>query len=97
MEALPQSEVLSEVILPYFNRTYDHFCSHAQTPSSGKRGYAGIVKNGNVIYFAHPIFRLYNRYAPRWCKQLVLNALDMLLPEPLISHDGPVHYAHNSK
>lgn len=89
VEALPQSEVLSEAILPYFNRTYDHFCSHAQTPSSGKRGYAGIVKNGNVIYFAHPIFRLYNRYAPRWCKQLVLNALDMLLPEPLISHDGP--------
>ena len=83
------SEVLSDVIEPYFNRTYERFCSHRQTPSSGKEGYAGIVKNGNVIYFAHPIFRLYNQYAPNWCKQLLLNALDMLLPNPLIRHNGP--------
>ena len=42
-----------------------------------------------MIYFAHPIFRQYNQNAPRWCKQLLLNALDMLLPDPLLRHDGP--------
>jgi hypothetical protein len=27
--------------------------------------------------------------APRWCKQLFLNALELLLPEPLVRVDGP--------
>ncbi len=89
VEAVSGSQVLSDVIPPYFNRTYEHFCSHRQAPSSGKRGYAGIVRNGNVIYFAHPIFRLYDRCAPRWCKKLIHNALDMLLTEPVLRHNGP--------
>ncbi|MBV9489129.1 MAG: beta-galactosidase, partial [Verrucomicrobia bacterium] len=36
-----------------------------------------------------PIFSQYNDNAPRWCKQLVLNALELLLPEPLVKHNGP--------
>lgn len=35
---------------------------------------------GKVIYFMHPIFTQYHRTAPRWCRQLVLNALDRLVP-----------------
>ncbi|MBZ4644585.1 MAG: hypothetical protein PWR27_2035 [Petroclostridium sp.] len=89
VEALPGSEVLADVILSHFNRTYEHFCSHRQTPSSGKVGYSGIVKNGNVIYFAHPIFTQYYQNAPRWCKQLFMNALDMFMKEPLLRHEGP--------
>lgn len=89
VDALRESEVLANVILPFFPRTYKHFSSHRQAPSSGKVGYAGIVKNGNVIYFAHPVFTQYRQNAPKWCKQLVLNALDMLLPEPVLKHDGP--------
>ncbi|NOU96784.1 beta-galactosidase [Paenibacillus sp. LMG 31456] len=89
VEALPGCELLSPVIQSYFNRSYKHFCSHRQTPSSGEVEYAGIVKNGNVIYFAHPIFNQYQQNAPRWCKQLFLNALNMLLPEPVLKHNGP--------
>lgn len=87
--ALPGTEILAEVAVPYFNRTYRHFCSHRHTPSSGNTGYPGIVRSGNVIYFAHPIFSQYNENAPRWCKTLLLNALDQLLPEPLVKHSGP--------
>lgn len=89
VEALCGSEVLAEAVLPYFDRTYEHFCSHRQAPSSGKAGYAGIVRTGRVIYFAHPIFTQYRENAPRWCKQLLLNALEMLLPEPVLRHNGP--------
>jgi hypothetical protein len=81
--------VLAEVAVPYFNRTYRHFCSHRHTPSSGEIGYPGIVCAGKVIYFAHPIFRQYHENAPRWCKSFLLNALDILLPEPLVRHNGP--------
>ena len=89
VEAAPGSDVLADVILPYFPRTYRHFCSHQQTPSSGQAGGPAIVQRGRTIYFAHPIFCQYDRNAPRWCKTLFLNALDILLPEPLLRHGGP--------
>lgn len=89
VEALEGAEVLADVVLPYYNRTWKHYCSHRQAPCSGKVGYAGIVKNGNAIYFAHPIFSQYDSKAPLWCKRLFLNALDMLLPDPVLRHSGP--------
>jgi len=83
------TEILAQVVVPYFNRTAEHFCSHAHTPSSGKIAYPGIVRQGQAIYFAHPIFTQYNKNAPLWCKKLLINALDLLLPEPLVRIDAP--------
>ena len=83
------AEVLADVTVPYFNRTWEHFCSHRHTPSSGEVGYPGIVRSGSAIYFAHPLFALYQTQAPLWCKKLLLNALDLLLPEPLVRITGP--------
>lgn len=87
--ALPGAEVLASVVASYFDRTWEHFCSHRQTPSSGQPGGAGIVRTGDVIYFSSPIFTLYDKVAPLWCKRLLLNALDLLLPDPLVRHTGP--------
>lgn len=89
VESMEGSEVLADVLVPYFNRTYQHYSSHRHTPSAGKVGYPGVIQNGKAIYFAHPIFTQYQRNAPRWCKQLVLNALDRLLPEPLLRISAP--------
>jgi hypothetical protein len=83
------AQVLAPIYPAYFDRTWEHFCSHRQTPSAGAAGNAGIVRNGDVIYFSSPIFTLYDRVAPLWCKRLFLNALAMLLPEPLVRHAGP--------
>lgn len=83
------AEVLADVVVPFFNRTYEHFSSHRHTPSAGKVGYPGIVRNGNAIYFAHPIFTQYHQNAPLWCKTLFLNALDVLLPDPLLRMKAP--------
>ncbi len=89
VEASAKSEILAETCVPYFNRTYRHFCSHRHTPTSHRVGYPGVVRTGRAIYFAHPVFTQYQDNAPRWCKQLFLNALDLLLPEPLVRTDGP--------
>jgi len=89
VEAESGAEVLVDKVLPYFDRTYKHFCSHRQTPSSGETGGPAVIKNGRVIYFTNPIFTEYNTVAPRWDKQMFLNALELLLPEPLVRHDGP--------
>ncbi len=88
-EAMPGSEVLAKAVLPYFNRTYLHFNSHKQAPSSHIAGYDGIIKNGNVIYFSHPIFTQYYYRAPQWCRQLFINAVRIFIKEPLVRHDGP--------
>lgn len=87
--ALPGAEVLAAITPSYFDRTWEHFCSHRQTPASGVVGNPAIVRNGNVIYFSTPIFTLYQKVAPLWSKRLLLNALEMLLPEPLVRHSGP--------
>lgn len=89
VRANDHAEILAPLISPYFDRTWEHFCSHRQTPSSGQMSTPGIVRNGNAIYFANPIFRQYHQNAPLWCKKLFLNALDLLLPEPLVRHAGP--------
>jgi hypothetical protein len=89
VEACPESEILCYSVQSYFNRSYEHFCSHRQTPSSGKKGYPAAVKKGNAIYFAHPIFSQYFENAPHWCKQMFLNAVDMLISEPVLRHSGP--------
>jgi hypothetical protein len=89
IEAMPGTEVLANVILPYAYRTWRTFSSHGQTPSSGKADGPAIVRKGRAIYFRHAIFTQYNRNAPEWYKTLFLNALGILLPEPIVRHDGP--------
>jgi Hypothetical glycosyl hydrolase 6/Beta-galactosidase trimerisation domain len=83
------AEVLAPIVGSFFDRTYRHFCSHRQTPSSGLEVQPGIVRKGRCLYFSSPIFSQYNDNAPFWCKRLVLNAVQLLLPDPLVKHDGP--------
>ena len=82
-------EVLCNSIEPYFNRTPEHFCSHQHAPSSGKIYGPAIIKGDNSIYFAHKIFSQYHNYGSVWCKKLFINAIDILLENRLVNHNGP--------
>ncbi len=97
-------EVLCNSIEPYFNRTPEHFCSHQHAPSSGKIYEPAIIKGDNTIYIAHKIFSQYHNYGSVWCKKLFINdhnygsvwckklfinAIDALLENRLINHNGP--------
>jgi hypothetical protein len=89
VEPLTGTQILAQTAVPYFNRDYRHFCSHQHTPSTHAIGYPGILRRGNVIYFAHPIFSQYRKNASRWIKTLFLNALELLLPQPAVRFQGP--------
>ncbi len=89
VQAQPGAEILADNISPYFNRTWRHYCSHRHAPSSGEVNGPGIVRSGSTIYFTQPIFTQYHRTAPRWCRTLLANALERLLPEPLIRIQAP--------
>ncbi len=91
LEVIPctGAEIFAEVGWPYFNREWNHFCSHAQTPFDRPSGLPAVLGNGQVIYFAHPLFGMFKRHGARVYKQLFLNALRLLLPEPLIKTTAP--------
>lgn len=89
VELTDEAEVLSWVVRPYFNRTWQHFCSHRHTPAASPADYPAVVRKGSCVYFMHPVFSMYNANAPHWCKRLVANALDLLLPDPLLRAGGP--------
>jgi len=93
VEPKPGTRVLASTIAPYFDRTWEHFCSHRQTPPDlgTDAGYPSVTMNaaGNIVYLAHPVFAGYRRQAVRWYKQLFLAALDMLLPQPMVRTDAP--------
>ena len=84
-----EAKVLTSTVKPYFNREWNHYCSHKHTPSSGKIGHPAIIRKNNIIYFTHPIFKQFNEKAPPWCKKFIDNALKILLEKKLVDHDGP--------
>lgn len=84
-----KAHAVAPVMAPYFNRTPEHFCSHLHTPSKRRTVSPAVVENGRCIYFSHPVFSLYRSHSPLWCKKMVLNALDRLVPSPLVRVEGP--------
>ncbi len=81
--------VLNRFVPPYFYRNFEHFSSHRQAPSTHKPGAPAILQKGNVIYFASPVFAIYNARAPKWCLEMVRDAVELLLGDTVVEHDGP--------
>lgn len=81
--------VLARVVEPYFERTWDHFCSHNQTPGDRVSRYAAAVSKGRATYISFPIFRAFGKHGNASHRLLVRNVLNLLLPEPLLQVDAP--------
>lgn len=83
------ANVLMDTMQPYFEREGDTFCSHQHAPSKGIIGSPEVTRKDDVIYFSHPVFTLYRKNAPAWVKAIVKDAIELLLPQKLICHNGP--------
>ena len=96
-------EVLASIREPYFNRTYAEFSGHRETPYRLEDStYPAVVKNGNVIFFAHSLDQLYYNNGVRLYRDLVKNAIDLLYTSPnlAVSHlpsAGRVSLLHQKK
>jgi hypothetical protein len=76
---------LGRVYDPYFNRTYQHFCSHQHTPNRPEpSGYDCGVHKANIVYLAHPVFALYHDYGAVAYKEYIAKALRLLLGESTV-------------
>ncbi|MBO5313334.1 MAG: alpha-L-fucosidase [Clostridia bacterium] len=70
-------EVLAQVYEPFFNRTWRHFCGHKNTPNRQEPAtYPALVKTGNVLYFAHPVFEAYNKSGNYILQKYMINAIE---------------------
>lgn len=73
-------DVMGEVYDPYFNRTWDHFCSHQHTPPRPEpSGFAGGSRKGALLYLAHPVFSIYRGFGQVALRQVIGKHLDLLL------------------
>jgi len=83
------ARALGRLVGTYFNRAYDHFCSHNQTPDDRRTRYPVAVLKGRVGYLAPAVFKGYREHAYPVYKSLVARVLAQLLPEPLVKAAAP--------
>jgi hypothetical protein len=83
------ASVIARVVEPYFERTWQHFSSHFQTPPAKLTRYAGALLKNRVAYIAYPIFASYAAHANLPCRWLVSAVLEKLLPNPLVRINAP--------
>lgn len=75
-------ESLGDIYDPYFNRTWDHFCSHQHAPAlPHSSGFACGTRKGNVLYLAHPVFSIYRSFGQVALRQYIGKTLRCLLAE----------------
>jgi hypothetical protein len=90
MTAADGAEVLARVVEPYFDRNYQHFSSHYQTPPQKNASkFGAAIRNGQVITISYPIFKAYGTHANIPYRQLVQGCIDLLLPNKLVEVSGP--------
>ena len=81
------------VVEPYFERTWEHFSSHFQTPGAIDTPYPiatlNHAGNGRVGFIPFPIFTAFGKHGNYPYRLLVANLLQHLLPAPLITSNAP--------
>jgi hypothetical protein len=84
-----KTEALAYIVAPYFNRTWEHFCSHQHAPPDKVTQHPAVTRKGNVIYIASAIFGAYIEHGYRPYREIVRNCIELLLPQKLIRSDLP--------
>jgi hypothetical protein len=72
-----------------FDRTWEHFTSHAQAPVGESLGSPLVVEGENVLYFAAPLFGAYRDHDYWVYREIVINAIRRFLPRPKLKLSGP--------
>jgi hypothetical protein len=87
--AAPGATTLARVVEPYFDRTWRHFSSHAQTATDKLTKYAVAVQKGKLAYISYPIFTAIAQHGNYPYRLLVRNIIERLMPQPLLRVDAP--------
>ncbi len=64
---------------PYFNREYNHFCSHRHSPTSQEKYSDALVFTDNTAYISFKMFTEYAKMGSIYTKEIVAHAIETLL------------------
>ena len=64
---------------PYFNRTYEHFCSHMHAPNNPDETFPAAVIKGGVAYIGWDIFTAYATYGHLCFKELFTHIIKKMM------------------
>lgn len=83
-------EVVASMQNPYFNRTLEHFCSHAHAPNNPEEEFSGAVINKNIAYIGWDIFSAYAIHGHLCFKELFKAIMEKMIgSEKTISANIP--------
>jgi Hypothetical glycosyl hydrolase 6/Beta-galactosidase trimerisation domain len=83
------TESLASVVEPYFERSWDRFSSHYQTPPDKRSQFSAALQKDRIGYIPYPVFSSYANHANLACRWLVSALIDRLLPDPLARVKAP--------
>ncbi len=66
---------------PYFNRTKEHFCSHAHAPNNSDESFPAVIIKENVAYAGWDIFTAYATYGHLCFKEIFTYLVKTLLKD----------------
>jgi Beta-galactosidase trimerisation domain len=72
-----------------FDRTWEHFTSHAQAPVGTSLDYPLVVEGESILYFAAPLFGAYRDHDYWVYREVAKNAIRGFLPRPKLKLSGP--------
>lgn len=87
----PECEVLATLVAPFTSNTELQFsgrqipyCTHTENPV--------MVRKDKIVYVASPIFREYSQQGYGVHRQILADAIRLLLPEPLVQGNLPLSF-----
>lgn len=84
------AKVLANIVPPYFNRTYEHFCSHRQTPPMLQASIEpAILRYPAAIYISNPLFTDYAYNGYKVYKDIIKNCIEQLIGNNMCEVDLP--------
>ena len=87
---LSGGKALASIREPYFDRTYEHYCSHLNTPPQEKDArQPGAWRKGKVVCLAHELGAMYYKHGAQLHRDLFVNALELIYKNPAMQVTMP--------
>lgn len=85
------ARVPARIVEPYFQRAWDQFSGHNQTPPATVTEFAPVTLGSTAAAFGFDVFAAYGTHGQADVRRLMSSILNQLLPAPLIRGELPSH------
>jgi len=87
----PNAFAPATIVEPYFQRSWDKFCGHNQSPPAAPTPYVPATATPRAAALGFDVFAAYGTHGQTHVRRLLQTLLDQLLPNPLTRGQLPSH------